>query len=234
MKEHIPDHEQLRNALEQEAMEEYRQALADFAEELPSAAYFQWEQDFLKNPATARKRPRPLWRKLAQRTACALLAVGLSVTLAVGTSAQIQDALFHLFTVDHDTHTDFMVSGPHLPPEALRHWYPAYLPEGYQETEVIDLGNLVSRLYNNDDPEMEIELSYQLLSPGGGESLDNERHVITEIMIHDMPGYLLTATDGSQNMLVWADMVHNHMFLLMSRVPCDTLIQIAENVKMME
>ena len=120
--------------------------------------------------------------------------------------------------------------GEDLPTEALRDWAPTYLPDGYVQTDFIDLPGVVSILYNNDDPEMEIELSYQLLTEGSGENLDNERHKITSVSIHGMPGYLHTATDGSQNMLVWMDEKNHHGFLLMPRVDCDTLIRIAESV----
>lgn len=224
----------IRQALLAAAEEDLRQALAH-APEAPafSPRYRAWEARFRRDPRNAaRRRGRPRWQGLARRAACFLLVASLSLGSLLYFSPQARAWVKSWFTEQHEDHVTYRFQGEDLPTEALRDWVPTYLPDGYEQTDYIDLKNIVSILYNNDDPNMEIELSYQLLMEGGGENLDNERHVISSVSIHDMPGYLYTATDDSQNMLVWFDEVNRHAFLLMSRVDCDTLVRIAESVVM--
>lgn len=214
------------------AEEDFRQALAD-ASEPPafSPEYQAWERRFLRNPIGFSKRSlRPVWKTVFRWAACILLVASLSLGTLMAVSPQARARVISWVTEWHEDHVTYRFRGEDLPTEALRDWTPTYLPDGYEQTDYIDLENIVSILYNNDDPELEIEFSYQLLTEGGGYSLDNERHDISSISICGMTGYLFTATDGSQNMLVWMDEKNHHAFLLMSRVDCDTLIRIAESV----
>lgn len=223
--------EPIRQALLDAAEEDLRQALADPTKPAFSPRYLAWEKKFLRNPIGLSKRTlRPVWKTVLRWAACFLLVVSLSLGTLMAVSPQARAWVTAWFTEQHKDHVTYRFQGEALPTEALRDWAPTYLPDGYEQTDYIDLENIVSILYNNDDPKMEIELSYQLLTEGGGESLDNERHEITPVSIHGMSGYLHTATDDSQNMLVWFDEANHHAFLLMSRVDCDTLIRIAESV----
>lgn len=222
----------IRQALLDAAEEEFFLALAH-APDVPgfSVRYQAWEEKFLRDPIGFSKRTlRPVWKTVLRWAACFLLVVSLSLGTLMAVSPQARAWVVSWVTEQYEDHVTYRFRGEDLPTEALRDWAPTYLPEGYVQTDFIDLPGVVSILYNNDDPEMEIELSYQLLTEGSGENLDNERHKITSVSIHGMPGYLHTATDGSQNMLVWMDEKNHHGFLLMSRVDCDTLIRIAESV----
>lgn len=222
----------IRQAFLDAAEEDFRQALAD-APEPPafSPKYQAWERKFLRNPIGFSKRTlRPVWKTVLRWAACFLLVISLSLGTLMAVSPQARAWVISWVTEWHEDHVTYRFRGDDLPTEALRDWVPAYLPDGYEQTNLIDLPGVVSILYNNDDPEMEIEFCYQLLTEGSGYSLDNERHDISSISIHGMTGYLYTATDGSQNMLVWMDEKNHHAFLLMSRVNCDTLIRIAESV----
>lgn len=222
----------IRQALLDAAEEDLREAL-DRTPDAPafSADYRAWETTFLRDPVkTARRSLRPRWQAVLRSAACFLLIASMSLGALMSLSPQARAWVKAWFTEQHEDHVAYRFQGEVLPTEALRDWTPTYLPDGYEQTNYIDLENIVSILYNNDDPAMEIEFSYQLLAEGGGEGLDNERHEIAPISIHDMPGYLHTATDESQNMLVWFDEANQHSFLLMSRVDSDTLIRIAESV----
>lgn len=222
----------IRQALLDAVEEEFCLALADTPEQTAfSARYLAWEKKFLRDPIGFSKRTiRPRWEAALRSAACFLLVVSVSLGVFLSFSPQARAWVVSWVTEQYEDHVTYRFQGEDLPTEALRDWAPTYLPDGYEQTDYIDLENIVSILYNNDDPKMEIELSYQLLTEGGGESLDNERHEITPVSIHGMSGYLHTATDDSQNMLVWFDEANHHAFLLMSRVDCDTLIRIAESV----
>ncbi len=229
------DAEQLREVLLQAAMQDFEAVCG--TEEAPnfSERYCRWEKRFLRNPlALAKKKLRPTWKRALRTAACLLLAATLSFGTLFATNAQAREFIIRWITEVYSTHVTYRFTGTQLPTEALRHWQATYLPEGYVQTEFIELGAMASVIYNNDDPEMEIELSYQLLSEGGGEGLDNERHTITNVWINGMPGYLFTATDASQNMLIWFDEKNNHSLLLLSRISCDSLIRIAEGVEIVQ
>lgn len=79
---------------------------------------------------------------------------------------------------------------------------------------------------------MGITFSYQWITNGRGENLDNEHHTITNVRVNGLPGQLFIAdpTTNHKNMLLWFDEENNLSFLLMSRLPCDTLLDIAESV----
>lgn len=222
----------IRQALLDAADKDLRQALAETPEDPAfSPKYLAWEQKFLRDPrGTARRRGRTRWQGVVRRVACFLLVGSMSLGAFTMFSPQARAWVKSWFEEQHEEYVTYRFQGEDLPTEALRDWAPTYLPDGYEQTDYIDLENIVSILYNNDDPSMEIELSYQLLMEGGGENLDNERHVISSVSIRGMPGYLYTATDDSQNMLTWFDEANRLAFLLMSRVDCDTLVRIAESV----
>ena len=213
-------------------------ALADFPQaDLPEAPsfspkYLAWERKFLRSPqAFAQRTLRPMWQTTLRSAACFLLVVSLSFASLMAFSPQARAWVASWFTEWHEDHVTYRFTGETLPTEALRDWAPTYLPDGYVQTDFIDLPGVVSILYNNDDPTMEIEFSYQLLTEGGGEHLDNERHTPSPITIRGMQGEFWEATDGSQNFLVWFDEESKHAFLLMSRQPKNELIKIAESVE---
>lgn len=63
--------------------------------------------------------------------------------------------------------------------------------------------------------------------------LGQEYHTITNVRVNGLPGQLFIAdpTTNHENMLLWFDEENNHSFLLMSHLPCDTLLDIAESVR---
>lgn len=216
-------------------------ALADFHQIAPaeplafSLKYLTWEKKFLRNPAAfAQRALRPLWKTALRSAACFLLVVSLSFGTLMAVSPQARAWVASWFVKSYSDHVEYHFAGDYTPiTENLQNWTPTYLPEGYKQTDYIDLVNVIIILYNNDDPTMEIEFSYQLMS-NVGERLDNERHTPSPVSIHGMQGEFWEATDGSQNFLVWFDEENKHAFLLMSRQPRDVLIQIAESIELVK
>lgn len=222
----------IRQALLDAVEEEFCLALADTPEQTAfSARYLAWEKKFLRDPIGFSKRTiRPRWEAALRSAACFLLVVSVSLGVFLSFSPQARAWVTAWFTEQHKDHVTYRFRGENLPTEALRDWVPTYLPDGYEQTDYIDLVNMVNILYNNDDPSMEIEFSYQLLTDGSEYSLDDEHHTPSHVSIHGMSGQFLTATNGTQNMLIWFDEANHHVFLLMSRQSRDILIQIAESV----
>ena len=100
------------------------------------------------------------------------------------------------------------------------------LPESYREVERIDLGALVSVLY--DGPGGTLELSCQLLRAGGTERLDDSRHDAVDVTVGGWPGRLFVPRDGGTAMLLWCD--ETHSFLLLGPLPGEDLLSLAEGV----
>lgn len=225
----------IRQALLAAAEADCQQVMAQTTEELsPSPAYQRWTQHFLKNPlAELRRTRRPVWQNVARTAACFLLAGSLSFATVMAVSPSAREQVVRWFTYHFSDHVSYTFSGQDSS-DALRNWVPTYLPDGYVQTDFIDLENQIAIYYNADDPDMRLKFNYMLLSEGGGFDLDNEHHTISNVTINGLSGQLLTATDNVPNMLVWFDEVNNYAFLLMSRLNCDTLIRIAENVKPVE
>lgn len=222
------------NLIRQALLEAADRELAQLdAEELSfSEDYLLWEKKFLQDPqGMTRKKLRPLWSRALRTAACFLLVVSLSFGAVMVGSPQAR-AWVRFWVVDwQEDHVTYQYEGESLPTEALQDWKPTYLPEGYEQTDYIDLPGVVSILYNNEDPDMQIEFSYMLLTDGSGYGLDNERHKISDVSVNGLPGNLFIGTTNDDgNMLTWMDPVNHTNFLLMSRVSCDTLIQIAESV----
>ena len=230
----MTDNQLIRQALLDAALADY--GTADLPEAPTfSPRYLAWEKKFLQNPqAFAQRALRPVWQTSLRSAACFLLVVSLSFGSLMAFSPQARAWVVSWFTEWYEDHVSYQFQGEYIPVESLQDWTLGYLPEGYVQTDYIDLENIVIRLYNNDDPNMEIEFNYQLLTDGNEYRLDNERHIPSDIYIHNMPGQFLAAIDGSQNFLVWFDEESKHAFLLMSRQPRDVLIQIAESVEPIE
>lgn len=226
---------QIRSALLQANLQDYQEAL-DAVPQSPavSSAHRRWEKKFLRNPAAfRRRRDRAPWAKALRTAACLMLAACLSCAALLATNAQAREWVARWITRENDTHTSYDFQG-RAPTGKLDAWAPAYLPEGYVETEHIDLDGMVDIFYNTDDPEQRIHFSYQFMSPGSGEDLDNEHHTISDIFINDIYGQLYTATDDSPNMLVWFDESSGYSFFLAARLPVQELCKIAESIQIVK
>lgn len=222
----------IRNGLLQANFLDYQEALRTApAAPVPSPAHRRWEKKFLRNPAAYRRRQnRPSRTKVLRAAACVLLALGLSCAALLTTSAQAREWVARWFIRESSTHTSYDFQGS-VPAGEMADWAPTYLPEGYAETDRFDLGRLVDIFYSTNDPNLRIHFSYQRLSLGGGENLDNEYHIISDIFINGIYGQLYTATNDSPNMIVWFDEKNGYSFFLAARLPVEELTHIAESVQ---
>lgn len=235
MTESLEELQRIRRALLDAAAVDYHQALAAAPADVPpSRAYRRWRRRLLRNPqGLLRQQARPPWARALRGVACAVLALSLTFGAVMMVSPEARAAVSRWFVVHFSDHVSYQFSGE-MPVQSIGRWAPTYLPDGYVQTEYIDLTNLVSILYSNGDPEMDIEFSYQLLTDGGGENLDNEWHEISSLSIHGMPASLFTATEeNGLHMLLWFDEANEHSFLLLSRIDSDILIRMAESVTSM-
>lgn len=129
----------------------------------------------------------------------------------------------------HEAYDSYRFHG-NVPAGEMALWAPRFLPEGYEQTEFEDLGNLVNIFYDCSNLDLWIQLSYLRLENGSSFHLDNERHRVSEISVKGLPGQLYTALDDSTNMLTWFNRDAGYAFLVSSRLDTDTLLDIAESV----
>lgn len=233
MKEDFTPNElrEIRRALLQAAKEDYLEALKDAPEAPPfSKNHRRWERRFLKDPFSLLTPHRPLWQRGLRTAACFVFVTSVVFGSVMVGSPTARAAVIGWFTQSSTTHDSYVFYGKEEAGEMLS-WRLTDLPEGYHQTEYIDLGIMVNILYNNNDPKMEIEFSYQRMSEGMGESLDNEHHTVTSVTINRMSGKFYDATNDSPNMLIWFDEQNDYAFLLTSRQPKNTLLKLAESVQ---
>ena len=108
-------------------------------------------------------------------------------------------------------------------------WAPAWLPEGYELTEIVNLGTRTRLTYTNSDGNT---IYFQHSTAGTISSFNNEHHEEMDVRINDLPGYLLRAVEpGYRSSLTWYDQASGTAFSLMAELPADELIQIAESIE---
>lgn len=225
---------QIRRALLQAAKEDYLEALKDAPEAPPfSKNHRRWERRFLKAPFSLLTPHRSLWQRGLRTAACFVFVTSVVFGSVMVGSPTARAAVIGWFTQSSTTHDSYVFYGTEEAGEMLS-WRLTDLPEGYHQTEYIDLGIMVNILYNNDDPKMEIEFSYQKMYEGGGENLDNEWHTVSVVKVHDMEGRFYLARETGPNMLVWFDEKNVYAFLLIARQPEEAMIEMAESVEVAE
>ncbi len=214
----------IRTALLAAAAADYAAAqAADPADVRPSPAYERWAERLRRDPLALRRRGRG--RQLLHTAACFALvaALVLGTVLAASPTARAWAARW----IDRweEGHVSYVFQGD-AADDGPGTWSLGVLPEGYREVERIDLGALVSVLY--DGPGGTLELSCQLLRAGGTERLDDSRHDAVDVTVGGWPGRLFVPRDGGTAMLLWCD--ETHSFLLLGPLPGEDLLSLAEGV----
>ena len=220
----------IRNALLQAALADY-QAILDAPAETPalSPRYRKWETAFLRAPFAYPHRGRLGRKRVLRVSLCAaiLLAVSVVSVWMAGPEAPLLPGTWSFEA--HEEYDSYQFHG-NAPAEEMALWTPRFLPEGYEQTEFENLGNLVNIFYDCSNLDLWIQLSYLKLENGSSFHLDNERHSVSEISVKGLPGQLYTALDDSTNMLTWFNRDASYAFLVSSRLDTDTLLDIAESI----
>ena len=217
----------LRLALLQAEEAEYARLLPGEREEPVPAQLRRRLRPLLSDPVGARRRGR---HALARSAAAAALAAAVTAgtVLAVSPEARawarslIVEILEEYTTVRFVDDTGTQTGAPGA-------WAPAWLPEGYELVEVVDLGQQGYLKYENSSS------AYILLEFSKGNTvyhIDNEHHTAKEVLINGNPGYLLLAnSSGEASTLTWADEGSGTSFSLLAELSENELIKIAESVK---
>ena len=170
----------IRQALLEANFLDYQDALAQApAAPPPSAKHRRWEMRFLRNPpGFLRRQSRPAWVKVLQTAACILLALCLSFAALLATNAQAREWVVQWILREQGDLSSYQFQGS-FPANKKDFWFPAALPEGYQQTDFIEKGELISLFYNGKDPSQWIEFSYLPIAEGNGMILDTDHHTVS-------------------------------------------------------
>jgi hypothetical protein len=103
-----------------------------------------------------------------------------------------------------------------------------YLPDGYYENSVEDLGKVIYIEFINDKGE-KIRFSYRAEGSTSNLSIDNENHIIENIKVNENMGYSAIAlTEEFENGVIWT--IDGFKLDLWSRLSITEIKKIAESV----
>ena len=198
-----------------------------------SPRYRRWERKLLADPAGfVRRQCRPVWQKALRMAACLILCASLALVAVMMASPTARAWVVDRVVTWMETYTQFRFYGQNAQ-GVTADWRPAYIPEGFEETEV-EWDEEISQLnivYENHEGHR-ITLICFPAEQGGSFIVDNKHADYLEIEINGHPASLFVSnTDGYPNYLLWTASDNSTMFVLMSRLDTNELIAIAKNEK---
>lgn len=192
-----------------------------------SRRYLRRREALLKNPF---KIVRPLWQKALRAAVWILVAAGVAVGglwLNPSTRAWVEQYIFQRFAeVD-----EYRFSGDRESVGDLGNIRPSYVPEGFAETEAVELTGDWHITYENEDG---TSVTFYVMAAADGSSLlfDNEHSVLTDVTVNGWKGYLYTAISSEySNYLVLSDEYRHCLYFFSSTLPANTLVQMAESIQ---
>ncbi|MEA4955526.1 MAG: DUF4367 domain-containing protein [Pseudoflavonifractor sp.] len=192
-----------------------------------SRRYLRRREALLKNPF---KIVRPVWQRFLRAAVWILVAAGVAVGglwLNPSTRAWVEQYIFQRFAeVD-----EYRFSGDRESVGDLGNIRPSYVPEGFVETEAVELIGDWHITYENED-ETRVSFYVMAATDGGSLGFDNEHSILTDITVNGMKGYLYTAVSSEyRSRLILSDEHRHCLYLLSSTLPANTLIQMAESIQ---
>lgn len=216
-------------------------AAIEFSEELFStepvavSPRFQRQMnDMLVNPQRwAKRRVRPLWKKCVQTAAAILLVCSLSLGTLVAVSPAVRAAVIHWATEWYETHILYRYSGEQISGELPKYEITA-LPEGYVETERIEMPEYFRASYENAQGQW-LWFSYSFMQQGSALDILTEGMEVRDITVNGFDGQIFLSLDPkNDNTLTWIDPDANLQFTVDAFLDESTLLHIAESVALVK
>lgn len=199
-----------------------------------SPKYQKFRREFLKDPfRCARRKKRPVWKKVLQTAACLLLAAALGLAALLAVSSEARAGLLQWVRTIGDTSVSYdFYAGPtnQVPPR----YEIGALPEGYVEIEnnVIPKSRLV--IYQNEEGQR-ITFQYMYMEEGVGLGIETENVEMTEIEVNGWNGYFYLVPNGSDSSaVVWADEQAGLLFSLDMWGALNEILPVAESIFLAE
>lgn len=192
--------------------------------------YLRWEAKLLKDPFRyAERQAQPMWRKALRAAVWLLVAAGVAVGglwLNPSTRAWVEQYIFRRYEeVD-----EYEFQGDGNKTENLANIRPGYIPEGFEETQAVELAGDWYITYQN---EMGDYIDFSVLAAVDGNFLgfDNEHSTRSEVTVSGMTGQLYTAISPEyNNRLMLSDENKGCIYFFASTIDTDTLIQMAKSL----
>lgn len=205
---------------------------------VPTPRYQRQMTAMLADPLKwARKRARPVWKRVIQKAAVILLVFSLSLGSLIAVSPTVRAAVVRWVTEWFDTHITYRYSG-----ETLIGEMPQYeitdLPKGYVEDENqrIEGPNYVGIVYRSEtdadaDP---IYFDYMYMQQGSASDYAVEDTTILQVTVNGMEGYLYLTTipEQSDSTITWIDSANNIQFSVDAALDEVGILHIAESVSL--
>ena len=208
-------------------------AVWEGAREAPefSPRFMAWEQTFFASPfACARRKTRPMWKKVLRAAACILLALSLALGAAM-LNPSARARIVHTVETWFAEYTSFTFTGPAHWDAPPGDWRPAYVPEGFSETDCVVRGRQTHVTYENAEGAF-IDLFYMPAAQGAKISLDNEHSDHEQIAIGEHTADLFKSnTEGYFSDIIWVDEDSGIAFWIYSKIDYHELIDMAESIE---
>lgn len=187
--------------------------------------------------AWAKKRERPVWRRVAQRAAVVLLVLSLGLCGLMASSPTVRAAVIQWVTEWYGTHITFRYTGEEMAGVMPRYEITA-LPEGYAEVEDerIDWPGQVDIPYRNAETGQTIYLNYIQMRQGGATDITPEDAEIIPVRVNGLDGLFFREPDWERenlrNTLTWMDPDNGLQFTIEASLDEQDILHMAEIVSL--
>ena len=187
----------------------------------------------------ARKRARPIWKKVIQKVAVILLVFSLSLGSLMAASPTVRAAVIRWVTEWYETHITYRYSGEQITDE-MPQYEITDLPEGYVEAkgERVEWPSYVSIIYRNqsDDNAQWIYLRYIYMQQGTISNFEVENADVLPATVNGLDGqlYLARNPEQSDSPITWIDPDKNILFAVDAALDANDILHIAESVSLMK
>lgn len=216
-------------------------AAIEFSEELFStepvtvSPRFQRQMNAMRtNPERwAKRRVRPLWKKCVQTAAAILLVCSLSLGTLMAVSPDVRAAVIHWVTEWYETDILYRYSGEQISGELPKYEITA-LPEGYVETERIEMPEYFCVTYKNEEGQW-LRFDYSYMQQGSALDILTEGVEVRDITVNGFDGQIFLSLDPkNDNTLTWIDPSANLQFTVDAFLDESAILHIAESVALEE
>lgn len=178
----------------------------------------------------ARRRGRPLWRRVLRAAACLLLVSALTLGALMAVSPTVRAAVLRWVTEVYETQIVYRFHGE-TPDSPLPRYAIGALPEGYVDTgEFEQAGASAYRIYENNQGQR-LFLEYGWIRQGSAVVVSTIDMTVKDVSINGCPGYLYLSQDPEQgSAVVWMDEEAQVNFLIDGYESESVLLHMAENV----
>lgn len=234
MTEH-KENELLRDILLDAAAEEVAEEFAGTAHVETSPKFQKSMHSLLANPnGWAKRRQRPLWKRVARTAAVLLLACILSLGVLMMVSPKVYATVANWIAVRYENAMSYHFGGK--PKETqTRRYEITYFPDGYETSgqfliQPDKFSNATAITYSGPNHH-ELYFEYFPMESSTAKMCYTEDMAVTDIVVNGQPGQLYISQDESESSaVVWMNERDNMCFMIDAFLDGDELLHIAESV----